>query len=135
MKRKFGGWLAILCLLAICVACSSSSKSSEAELAIQQFYDHLAAEEYSAVLAMYNADVRNALQVSGGQVDQGFVEWAKEETKNSRVDRIEIVEESVETDTAEVKYRVVYNDGSSAERGVALIREEGQWRLGYIDNI
>ena len=135
MKRISRGWLPVLCLLALCVACSSSTTSSETEVAIQQFYDRLGAEDYTAVLAMYNVEVRQALQISGGQVDQGFVEWAQEETKMGRVDRIEIVEESVENDTAEVKYRVVYGDGSTTERSVGLTREEGQWKLGFIDKV
>ena len=135
MKRISKGWIPVLCLLALCAACSSSSSTSETEVAIQQFYDRLGAEDYTTVLGMYNADVRQALQISGGQVDQGYVAWAQKDTKMGKVDGIEIVEETVDNDTAEVKYRVDYGDGSTADRSVKLTREDGQWKLGYIDNI
>ena len=136
MKRISGARLAVLCLLALCAACASSSTTTrETQMAIEQFYDRLGAEDYPAALGMYTADVRNALRISGGQVDQGYIEWAQEETKNGKVERIEIVDETVDAETANVKYRVVYGDGSTAERSVVLTKEEGQWKLGYIDNV
>ena len=135
MKQSYRGAIAALCLLTLCVACSSSSESgSETQIAIQQFYDSLGAGDYPAVLGMYTSDVRQMLELPGGEVDENYQDWAKGETKDGKVDRIEIVEESVETDTAEVKYRVVYGDGSTAERSVKMTREEGQWKLGFIDN-
>ena len=135
MKRISKGWVPVLCLLALCAACSSSSSTSEAELAIQQFYDRLGSEDYTAALSLYKTDVREALQISGGQVDQGYVEWAQEETKMGKVNGIEVVEESVDGDTAEVKYRIAYGDGSTSDRSVKLTREDGEWKLGYIDNL
>ena len=135
MKRISKGWVPVLCLLALCAACSSSPSTSEAELAIQQFYDRLGSEDYTAALNLYKSDVREALQISGGQVDQGYVEWAQEETKMGKVNGIEIVEESVDGDTAEVKYRIAYGDGSTSDRSVKLTQEDGEWKLGYIDNL
>ena len=134
MKKISKGWLPVLCLLVLCAACSSSTSTSETELAIQQFYDELGAENYTSVLDMYTADVRQALEISGGQVDQGYIEWGQAETKMGKVDRIEIIEESTEGETTVVKYRVVYGDGSAVERSVKLTQEDGKWKLGYIDN-
>jgi hypothetical protein len=129
MNRISNAWIPVLCLLALCAACSSGSSTSETELAVQQFYDRLGAEDYTAVLDLYSADVRDALQISGGQVDQGYVEWAQEETKMGKVNGIEIVEESVDGDTAEVKYRIAYGDGSTSDRSVKLTQEDGEWKL------
>ena len=87
------------------------------------------------MLEMYSADVRQALEVSGGQVDEGYMEWARGETKNGKVDRIEIVEETVDPDSTVVKFRVVYGDGSTADRSVSLTKEAELWKLGFIDNL
>ena len=114
MKRISKGWVPVLCLLALCAACSSSPSTSEAELAIQQFYDRLGSEDYTAALNLYKSDVREALQISGGQVDQGYVEWAQEETKMGKVNGIEIVEESVDGDTADIQ---VFEDTAGVRVG------------------
>lgn len=136
MKRFSRGLLPVLCLLALCAGCgSSTTTTSESELAIDLFYERLGSEDYAGVLNLYNAEVRQALQMTGGQVDEGYVEWARTETKMGKVSRIEIVEESTEGDTSDVKYRVVYGDGTKANRSVKLTREAGEWKLGYIDNI
>ena len=48
---------------------------------------------------------------------------------------IEITNESVSDDTAKVEFDVLYQDGSRVSRSVSMTREEGQWRLGYIDPV
>jgi hypothetical protein len=133
MKWTIGKWLSLPCLLALCIACSAPSSTSETQMAIQQFYDSLAAEDYAAVLGMYSEEIRQALPTASGEVDQGYIDWAQAETKQGRVERIELVDEQVDETTATVKYRVIYEDGSSADRSVSLTKEAGSWKLGYID--
>jgi hypothetical protein len=136
MKRSCRVWIPLFCIVALFGACSSSdSGKSETELAIQQFYDRLGAEDYPTALGYYSMQVREMLEVTGGGVDESYIEWAREETKQGSVERVEIVNETVEAETADIKYRVVYDDGSTAERTVSLTREEGEWKLGFIDNV
>jgi len=135
MSRSCRHLIPLLCIVALFASCSSSdSDSSPTGEAIQQFYDRLEAEDYSGALGHYSAQVREMLEVEGGEVDESYVAWAREETKQGSVQRVEIVEESVEAEKAEVKYQVVYGDGSTATRSVSMTLEEGQWKLGFIDN-
>ena len=126
--RGFKSLLLLLALAGLLMSgCASSDEAAgEAAQAVQSFYKHLNDGNYDAARSLYNAEARGVL------LDPNSA-WAKLETKEGKIDRVEIVgEEELPEEGTSVRYRVVYSDGSSAERTVPVTLEQGKWKLGLI---
>ncbi len=52
-------------------------------------------------------------------------------TKNGQMTSIDITEEKVEGDTANVKFTVHYKDGTTEPGDVKLVKEDGGWKINF----
>jgi hypothetical protein len=132
------GLKSLLLLLALAgllmSGCASSEQGAgEAAQAVQDFYEHLNDGDYDAARALYNAEARDVLLDPNTASEDAYSAWAKLETKEGKIDRVEIVgEEEIPEQGTKVQYRVVYSDGSSVERSVPVTLEQGAWKIGLI---
>jgi len=115
-------------LLLIAVAACSSPGSDPAAKAVETFYGSLNEAQYEQALAHYNDELRQTL----GNPDSGFGEWARSETKNGSIEKIEIEGTEELEGEKTVTYKVVYKDGSSVDRSVSLTGSDDDWKLGFI---
>lgn len=128
--RRHFLWLALALVAAS--GCASAPDGGP-EQAVQGFYTHLNDGNYGAAIGLYSAEALSVLQDPDSASDSAFAAWAKEETKEGSVDRVEVVQqEATGDDSATVEFRVVYRDGSTAEHTVTVTRESGAWKMGLI---
>jgi len=133
--RGFKSLLLLLALAGLLMSgCASSDEAAgEAAQTVQEFYEHLNDGNYDAARSLYNAEARGVLLDPNSASDEAYSAWAELETKEGKIDRVEIVgEEETPEEGTSVQYRVVYSDGSSVERAVAVTLEQGKWKIGLI---
>jgi hypothetical protein len=118
-------------LALLVVACSSAPEDGPAQ-AVEQFYGHLNDGDYRRAMALYSAEARAALDDPDSASAEGFADWAKLETKDGKVDRVQVTQEQADEASATVEFSVVYKDGTSASHTVTLTFEDGAWKLGLI---
>jgi hypothetical protein len=117
-------------LCALALACSSAPTGPEA--AIQEFYRYLNEGDYTRAMAQYNSEARGIFEEPETAGESVFAEWARTETKNGKVDRVQVVQEETSDERASVEYQIVYTDGTRSSRSVTLTHESGEWKLGLI---
>jgi hypothetical protein len=99
---------------------------------VEEFYERLNDGDYRRAMALYNAEARQVLDDPDSASTEGFAEWAKLETKNGTVDRVQVMDERADEENATVDFQVVYSDGTRTVHTVKLTLEEGEWKLGLI---
>ncbi len=117
-------------LCALPLACSSAPTGPEQ--AIQDFYRHLNEGAYSKAMSLYNSEAHAVFEDPETAGSSVFGEWARSETKDGRVDRVQVLQQETSDDRASVEFEIVYADGTRVSRSVALTREGGEWKLGLI---
>ncbi len=117
-------------LCAMALACSSGP--SGPEQVIQQFYSHLNDGAYSNAMSLYSSDARGIFEDSASDGSSMFGEWARIETREGKVDRVQLLQQEASDDGASVEFEIVYVDGTRVSRSVTLTRENGEWKLGLI---
>jgi len=115
-------------LLLIAVAACSSPDSDPASMAVEAFYGALNEAQYEQALGHYNDELRQTL----GNPDSGFDEWAKAETKDGSIEKVEIKGAEELEGEKTVTYKIVYKDGSAVDRSVSLTGSDDDWKLGFI---
>ena len=134
MKRARFGIPFAICVLALIVSCSSS-EIGESGQAVQQFYGHLNGGDPAAAMDLYTAAVREGFLGPDGSIDESFSRWARSETRQSTIGEVKIISEEVDegAGTGTVRFELVYTAGESERRTVTMTREDGRWKLGFID--
>ena len=133
MKRAA---LVVVCLSALIVACGGPTEvgdAGEAGQTVQQFYKHLNDGNHDAAVALYSSEVRQMLEGD----DEGFSTWAQSESREGAIKEVKIVDEEIDdvAGAATVSFELDYSSGSPARRTVVLSKEEGSWKLGFIDPV
>jgi hypothetical protein len=100
--------------------------------AVEAFYLHLNAGEYGAALDMYDTEPAAAVRTPDGAPSEPFLEWAKQETRDGRIQQIRIISEKTTGETSTVDFQVVYDGASPARRSVPLRNVGGQWKLDFV---
>ena len=117
-------------LCALPLACSSAPTGPEG--AIQEFYRHLNEGHYRQAMSLYNSEARGIFEDPETGGDSVFDEWARTETKDGKVDRVQVVQQEASDVHASVEFQIVYTDGTRVSRSVTLTHESGEWKLGLI---
>ena len=130
MKRTTAIALITLCLAL--AACSSGPDDGGPQGTVQDFYRHINEGDYANAMTLYSAEALDLWEDSGDAAESGFADWAKGVTRSGSVDRVEIVEETLTEQTANVSFEVRYTDGSTSSHSVELVQEEGRWKMGLV---
>ncbi len=130
MDRLSYRTLFTILLCALPLACSPAPSGPEEVL--QEFYRHLNEGHYTQAMSLYNSDARGTFEDPEAVGDSMFDEWARTETKDGKVDRVQIVQQEASDDHTSVKFQIVYTDGTRVSRSVTLTHESGEWKLGLI---
>ena len=130
MNRLSYRTLLTILLCALPLACSSAPTGPEQ--AIQEFYQHLNAGDYPQAMSQYNSEARGIFEDPATVGESVFDEWARIETKDGKVDRVQVVQQEASDDRATVEFQIVYTDGTRVSRRVTLTHESGEWKLGLI---
>lgn len=100
--------------------------------AVEQFYRHLNAGEYSKAKELYDAESRQLVDGQLMALGGGFSNWADTETRKGTIEKVTIVNSQVRGEGATVDYAIVYKDGSTVSKTVSLTKEGGYWKIGLI---
>ena len=130
MDRLSYRTLFTILLCALPLACSSAPTGPEQ--AIQEFYRHLNEGDYTQAMSQYNGEARGIFADPEAAGESVFDEWARIETKDGKVDRVQVVQQEASDDHASVEFQIVYTDGTRVSRSVTLTHESGKWKLGLI---
>jgi hypothetical protein len=121
----------VLICLALALSCAPSDENTPGA-AVKTFYRHLNDGRNSEAMAMYNAEASRMFDDPSIAAVGVFDDWVATETKKRSIREVEIVDAAAQERSAEVKFRVEYDDGSSKDGEVSLTLEQGQWKLGLI---
>jgi len=121
----------VLIGLFLSLSCAPSDENTPGA-AVKTFYDHLNDGRNSEAMAMYDDEASGMFEDPSFASEGAFDEWVASETKQGSIREVEIVDASTEEASAEVKFRVEYEDGSSKTGEVSLSLEQGRWKLGLI---
>ncbi len=118
----------LLCALAL--ACSPAPSGPEE--VVQEFYRYLNEGHYTQAMSLYNREARGIFEDPATVGDSSFDEWARTETKDGKVDSVQVVQHEASDDHASVEFQIVYTDGTRISRSVTLTHASGEWKLGLI---
>ncbi len=120
-------WCAVGFVMVLALSCGSSEEGS-ARAAVEGFFDRLNDGDYSGAIAYYDAQMQETMSGAGSS----FGDWARGLTKNGSVDRVEILNEDLDEDRGEIRFELIYTDGSKRAGSVKLRMENGAWKLGAV---
>ncbi len=128
-RLSYRALLTIL-LFALPLACSPAPSGPEE--VIQEFYRYLNEGHYTQAMSLYNSEARRIFEDPETAGDALFDEWARTETKDGKVDRVQVVQQEASDEHASMEFQIVYTDGTRVGRSVTLTQESGEWKLGLI---
>lgn len=121
----------VLIFLALALSCAPTDENTP-DAAVKTFYRHLNDGRNSDAMAMYDAEASRMFDDPSFAAEGAFDDWVASETKKRSIRGVEIIDSAAQESSAEVKFRVEYDDGSSKTGEVSLTLEQGQWKLGLI---
>jgi hypothetical protein len=130
-NRSAAGALSALLAVAL-IAAACGAPASEPEIAVREFYSRLNSGNYSGAKALYDAEARKLLDDPDLASDAGFSAWASKETKQGRVETVNVLSQSGDAGKLTVECEVVYSDGTTKTRTISLTLEDGGWKLGLL---
>ena len=130
-RTRLFGITTLTALALLSGACSGGGGVGSPDSVVQEFYAQVNDGEAGAV-EYYDASTRAMFEDPEMAGDNAFVEWTRSESRQGTIQEVEILDSSVEADSAEVSFRVSYADGSSRDAAVSMTREDGIWKLGLI---
>ncbi len=133
MRARFAVFL-LVSSIALLGGCSSPDTSGGPEQVVHEFYQHLNSGDYDRAMSYYGKEARAIFEDPATASDSGFSRWARKETKEGRVDEVEVTRSTPSEDqtTTALEYEIVYSDGTRASRSVTLSHKNGEWKLGLI---
>jgi hypothetical protein len=85
--------------------------------------------QYSEVEQYLTSDCLAAMKRSPGQRTGGIKGWMDRATRHGTMMRMDIIEEKIQGEGAEVTYTSHYRDRSTHTDQVNLIKEKGVWKI------
>ena len=118
----------LVAVLAFAIVTSFAPYGSPAEV-IKTFYSACNSGNYSAAEGLLVAEANRVLTRHIGAVDGGLRGICDEETKQGHLQRVEILQEEVRGDVAQVRYMLYYADGSALEETQGLVVKHWVWKI------
>ena len=134
MRYRSIGLLSVAMFAGLLAGCSSGVEEGSPGNVVQIFYQHLNDGSYGDAKALYNQEALAIVDDPDFGSEDSYREWARGETKQATVARVEIVETTLDETgaAATVTYEVVYGDGTTKGAEISLTQENGLWKVGLI---
>lgn len=114
-------------ILLMSASCGLDSRSP-AEV-VESAYMAANAGEYSKANEYLSAEARSAAEGALGALVGGTKGIWDKMTRNGEIDRIEILEEKIRGEGAEVRFKIHFKDGRTKDDDEPLIKEDGKWKI------
>lgn len=102
------------------------SPSTPADVA-KDFFKRVEKNDKSALDLMSSKVVE---AIGKEKLEKGLEKESEKITEKGGISSIEVIEEKVEEETADLKLKIVYGDGTEKTDKVNLIKEDGKWKIG-----
>jgi len=128
-KWLFGvSGLMLVAVLAFAVLTGFVPYGSPADV-IKTFYSACNSGNYSAAEKLLVPEANRVLTRHLGAVDGGLRGVCDEETKQGHLQKVEILQQEVRGEAAQVRYMLYYADGSAAEESQGLVVRHWVWKI------
>jgi len=122
----------VLAVLVLAAACAKEAPKAEGPGgAVQTFYGHLNDGALEKAKALYTNEAL-AIVEDPAATEDVFGGWAEQETRRRSISSVEILDSQIAEGTATVEFEIRFADGSSVQRQVSLVEQNGGWKLGLI---
>ena len=130
MKKGLYNFISVLLVIAVLGCFAGVAISGESpETTVKLYFKHLNSAEYSQAMDLYSKEARQTLD---GLDDGAYNNWATTETKGGTIREVKIISSKARTKSAQVKYKLIYKDGSTRAKTVSLLKESGTWKMELI---
>lgn len=128
MSRRIRAASLSLTFVALLITSCGIVSKSPAEV-VQVAYMAANAGNYSEAGEHLSKETHAAMEGGLGALAGGMKGIWDEVTRDGTIERIEILEENIRGEGAEVRFRIHYKDGQTEEEDEPLIKEDGKWRI------
>lgn len=122
MRRSYLIPLAMTVILMALVGCGKKPSS-----VVEAFYTNLADGKVNDAFNMLSKESSAMLQAFGGSA--AMMEQSRKIQKKQGIKKFEVLSEEVHGDTAQVKARITFGDGSTDEDLSKLMKTDDGWRI------
>lgn len=105
--------------------CGSSSGPGDT---MREFFSAVEKNNVEAASELLAPDVKAML--GDKKLEKAIGEKSKEITEKGGISKIEITEEKIEEDTANLKFKITYGNGTTKEDKGKLQKVDGKWKIG-----
>ncbi|MBZ0201245.1 MAG: DUF4878 domain-containing protein [Ignavibacteriaceae bacterium] len=124
MKHFFSFILLAIFALAF-IQCGSSSGPGDT---MKEFFGAVEKNDVGAVSDLLAPEVKAML--GDKKLEKVIAEKSEEITEKGGIANIEITEEKIEEDTANIKFKITYGNGDKKEEKGKLMKIDGTWKVG-----
>jgi hypothetical protein len=96
---------------------------------IKTFYSACNIGNYSVAERLLVPEANRVLTRHIGAVDGGLRGICEEETKQGHLQRVEVLQQEVRGELAQVRYMLYYADGSAIEESQGLVLKRWAWKI------
>ena len=118
----------LVAVLAFAILTGFAPYGSPAEV-IKTFFSACNSGHYSVAERLLVPEVNRVLTRHIGAVGGGVREICDEETKQGRLQKVEVLHQEVRGDVAQVRYMLYYADGSAIEDSQGLVVKHWVWKI------
>jgi hypothetical protein len=120
--------LIVVAVLAFAILTRFAAYGSPAEV-IKTFYSACNSGSYSVAERLLVPEANRVLTRHIGAVDGGLRGICDEATKQGHLQRVEILQQEVRGEVAQVRYMLYYADGSAIEESQGLVVKNWVWKI------
>ena len=118
----------LVLVLAFAIVTELVPYGSPAEV-IKTFYSACNSGNYSVAERLLVPESKRVLTLHIRAVDGDLPGICEEETKQGHLQRVEVLDENVHGDLAQVRYKLYYADGSTIEDSQGLVARHWVWKI------
>ena len=118
----------LVLVLAFAILTGLVPYGSPAEV-IKTVYSACNSGNYSVAGRLLVPEANRALTLHMSAVDESLQGICEEETKQGHLQRVEILQEEVHGDLAQVRYKLYYADGTTIEDSQGLVERHWAWKI------
>lgn len=119
--------IAVLLVL-VCFGITSCSSFDSPSTVVKEFYRFAEAGKVNDAYKLVTQDGKEMLSKYGGGVS-AISKLTDEIKRKDGIKSIKILGEEITGDTANVKFELIYGDGTTKNGNEKLIKEQGSWRI------
>lgn len=94
---------------------------------VEQFYTRVAAGKVNDAFGLMSKESAAMLSAIGGSA--ALMQMTNEIQQKKGIKKLDVVSQEINGDTAEVKFKITFGDGSVKSDNERLIKEDGGWRI------